>query len=138
MRRKNFYVYKSFVNLKFTCICAILACVNEEFEWMRFFFFCNVLFVCGGIVFFLNYLFSHWYSVSHFAWCTLVKLFPYNISLWTSKCLYVCLCTYVRIDGLTTTIIINLTLSMGYFPIVLKNGILVLVPKTRKGPSLPN
>ena len=38
MRRKNFYVYKSFVNLKFTCICAILARVNEEFERMRFSF----------------------------------------------------------------------------------------------------
>ena len=31
-------MYKSFVNLKFTCICAILARVNEEFERMRFSF----------------------------------------------------------------------------------------------------
>ena len=39
------------------------------------------------------------------------------------------------IDRLTT--IINLTLSMGYFPIVLKNGILVLVPKPGKDPHYP-
>ena len=34
--------------------------------------------------------------------------------------------------------IINLTLSMGYFPIVLKNGLIILIPKQGKDPKDPN
>lgn len=33
--------------------------------------------------------------------------------------------------------IINLTLSLGYFPVVLKNGVIILIPKPGKDPKIP-